>query len=57
MTFEGSINHGWIYALMGVSKTEASCFNGATGALFNMEWLESSTVPSTKFLPIIISPL
>ena len=45
MTFEGSINHGWIYALMGVSKTEASCFNGATGALFNMEWLESSTVP------------
>ena len=22
MTFEGSINHGWIYALMGVSKTE-----------------------------------
>ena len=31
MTFEGSINHGWIYALMGVSKTEASLCNGLPG--------------------------
>ena len=56
MTFEGSINHGWIYALMGVSKTEASLCNGLPRELLQMEWLESSTVPLPKSLPIIISP-
>ena len=35
MTFEGSINHGWIYALMGVSKTEASLCNGLPGTITN----------------------
>ena len=35
MTFEGSINHGWIYALMGVSKTEASLCNVYRGTITN----------------------
>ena len=55
MTFEGSINHGWIYALMGVSKTEASLCNGLPGTITNGV-ARIIHCPPPKSLPIIISP-
>ena len=55
MTFEGSINHGWIYALMGVSKTEASLCNGLPGTITN-GWLESSTVPLPNLYLLLYHP-
>ena len=56
MTFEGSINHGWIYALMGVSKTEASLCNGLPGNYYKWSGQNHPLSPSPNLYLLLYHP-